>query len=118
MHLDALDHKVLSFEIISGASSLTEGMGIEQEDFVAFDEMSHEIFCWGAFNGQFLDPRSRGEFFQAAIGKNVQRPQALSDLVNGLEKILVLFLKGLVKLEEIRTLDVPVCKVRLCHQGI
>ena len=118
MHLDAFDHEILSFEIISGACSLTEAMGIEHEDFVAFNEMSHEIFCWGALNSQFFDPRSRGEFLQAAIGENVQRPQALSDFVHGFEKILVLFLKGLVKLEEIRTLDVPVCKVRLCHQGI
>jgi hypothetical protein len=118
MHLDAFDHEVLSFEIIGGAGSLAKRMSAEQEDFMAFNEVRHEIFRWGALDGQFLDPRSLSEIFQAPVGKNVQRPQALSDLVNGLEKILVLLLKGLVKLEEIRTLDVPVGEVRLCHQGI
>jgi hypothetical protein len=118
MHLDALDHEVLSFEIISGPSSLTERVGIEQEDFVTFDEVGHKVFCRRALNGQFLDPRSLTKIFQAAIGKNVQRAQTLSYLVHGLEKVLVLFLKGLVELEEVWTLDVPVCKVRLCHQGI
>ena len=118
MHLDALDHEILRLEIIGGPSSFTKRMGIEQEDFVAFNEVSYKIFCWRALNRQFVDPRGVTKIFQAPIGKNIQRAQALSDLVNGLEKVFILLLKGLMKLEEIRTLDIPVCKVRLCHQGI
>src|SRR5262245_60486045 len=112
MHLDAFDHEVLSFEIIRGPGSLTKRLGTEQEYFVAFDEVCHEIVRWCTLDGQFFNSRSFSEILQATVGKNVQRPQALGDLVNSLKQILVLLLKGPVQLEEVRTLDVPMCKVR------
>ncbi len=118
MHLNASDDQVLSLQVVGRAGGLPKRVGVEQEDFVAFNEVSDEILRWRALNSQFFDSRSLGKGLQAAVRQNVQGAQSLRKLVDRLEKFFVLLLKGRVKLEEIWSLDIPMRKVRLSHQGI
>lgn len=118
MRLNPADDKVLSFQIIGFSGGFTKDCGIGDENFVGIDEMSDKILRGSGLDGQFLDAGRLGQRFQTAGSKHVECPEALGDFINCGEQFLVLPLKGDVKLEKIRSFDIPMREMGLCHEGV
>jgi hypothetical protein len=53
-----------------------------------------------------------------SVDCGISRPNTLGNVVNGLEEVLVLFLKCFVEGEKSRALHIPMRKMRIGHQGV
>lgn len=115
--LDAFNHQILSFQVISLSGKITGANGVIDDFFMANNQGGDVILLrHGGF--EVIHSRSFGEHSQAANGIGIQRANAFGDFIDGFKKVLVMFFKSFVKLEKARAFHVPMCQVGKRHQGV
>ena len=118
MGLDALDNDVLRFEIGGGFCGFADSVGGGDDGFVAIYEVSDVVLGGSSGDGHFSDARFFCKHGESARSEDVQSAEAFGDFVNGHKKFFVLRLERDVKLEKVRSFDIPMGEVSLTHQGV
>jgi len=118
MPSDALDGKILCFEIVGAAGGVAEGEGVVERLLVGDDERGDVVAGRNRAGGELVDAGFLGESAEAAEGVGVEGAHAFGDVVDGFEEVLVLFFEGFMEGEEAGAFDVPVRVMGQRHERV
>ena len=118
MRLHPLDDEILGLEITSGLGGFASRFARGDYDFVSVDEMSDEVLGRSSLNRELTNAGGFRESLQAAGGEYIESTEALGDLVDCGEELLILCLESGMELKEIWSLHIPVGEMSLTHEGV